>query len=570
MAGSGGERENLSERLARGDQALFAEVVELLAEAVTVRSVEGQIVYANRAALAHLGLESRDELHRRSAQSIMDEYLVEDEHGRPLTMDDVPSVRLMAGRGGGHVLMRTVHRVTGELRWDLLKTTPLRDADGTLIGAMTVIEDVTAVKAAEVQTRVLAESGRILASSLDYQRTLRNVTEIAVPSLADYCSVDLIGPDNRTERVAATHRDPTRGQIAAELRQLGPDTPQPDSPTHRVLASGTSELFDEVTDEQLEAVSRDEGHLTLLRQLGLRSVMVVPMRVPAHTIGIMTLATDQSRRRLGHADVELAEQLARRAAVAVENARLHTELAGVASTLQQSLRPDAPPEIPGWDIAALYRPAAIEQRIDVGGDFYEFFQCDGHWFAIFGDVTGKGVQAASLTTMMRYGARVACRADPTPSAILASLDEVLAAQAGDALCTALCLRIHPAHVVISSAGHPPGLVVAPSGEVREASATGPLLGAFQDSAWREEAVAVAPGELLVLYTDGVTETPGTDGRFGDERLVALLSEQAGNSPAEVLRRLDSELEDFSGARGRDDVAVLALAPKAVRRQAEPG
>jgi len=316
-----------------------------------------------------------------------------------------------------------------------------------------------------------------------------------------------------------------------------------------------------VTEAQLEAVSRDEWHLGLLRKLGLRSVIIVPMRVPARTIGVMTLATDQSLRRLGHADVELAEQLARRAAVAVENARLHTELAGVASTLQQSLRPDEPPAIPGWEIAALYRPAAIEQRIDVGGDFYEFFECDGRWFVIFGDVTGKGVQAASLTAMMRYGARVACRADPVPSAILASLDEVLGSQAGDALCTALCLCLHSDRVVVSSAGHPPGLVVAPSGEVREASAAGPLLGAFPDSSWHEESVGVAPGELLVLYTDGVTETPGADGRFGVERLAALLSATAGQPPAEVLRALDVELDAFSRDGGRDDVAVLALAPR---------
>jgi PAS domain S-box-containing protein len=561
VAVSAAEGENLSERLAGGDPTLFTEVVELLAEAVTMRSADGKIVYANRAALAHLEIESMDELHRRSSQSIMDEYLVEDEHGRPLTMDDVPSVRLMQGRGSPPVLMRTVHRVTGEVRWDLLKTTPLHDAGGSLLGAMTVIEDVTAVKAAEVQTRVLAESGRILASSLDYQQTLGNVTEIAVPSLADYCSVDLIGQDHRIERVAATHRDPARGEIAAELRQLGPDTPVPGSATYRVLESGTPEIFSEVTDEQLEAVSRDERHLELLRALGLRSVLIVPMRVPERTIGVMTLATDQSRRRLGHADVELAEQLARRAAVAVENARLHTELAGVASTLQQSLRPDPPPEIPGWEIAALYRPAAIEQRIDVGGDFYEFFENDGRWFAIFGDVTGKGVQAASLTTMMRYGARVACRADPTPSGILGSLDEVLASQSGDALCTAVCLRLHADRVVLSSAGHPPGLVLSPSGEVREASAAGPLLGAFTDSSWPEESVPVGPGELLVLYTDGVTETPGVDGRFGLERLAAFLSQQAGRSPAEVLRRLDAELDAFSDDRGRDDVAVLALAPR---------
>jgi PAS domain S-box-containing protein len=552
--------ESLSERLARGDPALFTEVVEMLAEAVTVRSAEGEIVYANRAALAHLGFESVDELRARSSQSIMDDYLVEDEHGQPLTMDDVPSVRMMSGRAATPLLMRTVHRATGAVQWDLLKTTPLHGDDGELIGAMTVIEDVTAVKTAEVQTRVLAESGRILASSLDYQQTLRNVTEVAVPQLADFCAVHLTGADGSTERVAAVHRDPARSQLVANLaafRQVGVDAVDPAT---RVLATGAAELFAGVTDEQLQEVARDERHLTLLRQLAPRSVMVVPMSVAGRTIGAMTLITDQSRRRLTQSDLELAEQLGRRAAVAVENSRLHTELTGIASTLQRSLRPEDPPEIPGWEVAALYRPAAIEQRIDVGGDFYEFFECDGRWLVIFGDVTGKGIQAASTTAMMRYGARVACRANAAPSAILASLDEVLAARSGDAFCTALCLCLGADGIVISSAGHPPGMVVAPDGRLREAPAAGPLLGAFQDSVWSEETVPIAPGELVVLYTDGVTETPGQDERFGSERLAALLSEMAGRRPSDVLARLDAELDAFSGDRGRDDIAVLALRP----------
>jgi sigma-B regulation protein RsbU (phosphoserine phosphatase) len=177
---------------------------------------------------------------------------------------------------------------------------------------------------------------------------------------------------------------------------------------------------------------------------------------------------------------------------------------------------------------------------------------------IFGDVAGKGIQAASTTAMMRYGARVACRADAAPSAILARLDEVLAARSGDALCTAMCLCLHQDRIVISSAGHPPAMVVAPDGRIREAPAAGPLLGAFEDSAWPEETVAIARDELLVLYTDGVTDTPGEDERFGSDRLAALLAEMAGRAPADVLARLDAELDAFSGDRGRDDVAVLAL------------
>jgi PAS domain S-box-containing protein len=132
-------------------------------------------VYANRAALAHLGFESLEDLRSRSSRSIMDDYIVEDEHGQPLTLEDVPSVKLTRDEPAAPLLMRAISRSTGEVRWNLLKATPLHDRRGDFLGAITVIEDVTPVKTAEVRTRVLAESGLVLASSLDYQQTLRNV-----------------------------------------------------------------------------------------------------------------------------------------------------------------------------------------------------------------------------------------------------------------------------------------------------------------------------------------------------------------------------------------------------------
>jgi serine phosphatase RsbU (regulator of sigma subunit) len=530
----------------------------VLAEAVTIRDPDGDIVYANRAALTSMGFGSLAELRSRTSVSIMDEYLVEDEHGQPLSMQDVPSVRMMHGKSAPPLLMRTVHKATGVEVWRLLKTTAMRDERGQFLGAITVIEDVSPVKAAEVHTRVLAESGRILASSLDYQQTLGNVADVAVPSIADYCGVDLLDDKGRLERVAAAHRSPAKQEIAAGLRNLAPTYPQPGNPATRVLETGASELFPEVTDAQLVAAARSEEHLALLRGLDIRSLLMVPMRVPSHTIGLLTLATAESRRRLSDADVELAEQLGRRAAVAVENSRLHTKLAGVAETLQQSLLPDEVPEIPGWEAASLYRPAQAEQRIDVGGDFYEFFEHDGTWFAIVGDVTGKGVTAASMTALMRHGARVASRLEPHPSAILSRLDEALKLSSRQSLCTALCLSLHDDHVVISSAGHPPALVVQRDGTVRQAPTPGPLLGAFEDAEWHEETVPVAPGEVLVLYTDGVVESPGELDRFGEQRLQALLADHAGQAPSELLAHLDAALEAFRSGPERDDVAAVAL------------
>ena len=537
---------------------MLSQLFEALDEAVTVRDLCGELVFANRAALEHLGFDSLEGLRRRQTPAIMEEYIVEDEHGVPLRHDDIPSVRLIEGQPVSPVLMRVVHRATGERSWSLLKASPLRDDDGTLVGAITVIEDVTAVKTAEVRTRVLAESGRILASSLDYQQALRNVAEIAVPSLADFCGVDLVDDLGRLQRVAAAHRDPRWQQLAERLRHLDPGLPDPDHPAARVMLTGTSELFSDVTEAELRVAARDESHLAVLREMGVRSMMIVPMRVPARAVGVMTLGTVGSGPRLRADDVELAEQLARRAAVAVENARLHTKLMGIAETVQRSLLPQALPAIPGWEVASLYKPAETELRVDVGGDFFEFFEHEGTWFAIFGDVGGKGVSAASITALMRHGARVACRSEPQPAAILGRLDEALAQQPGDTLCTALCLCLHRDHIVISSAGHPPAILVAVDGTLREAPTAGPLLGAFPGCERPEERVELLPGELLVLYTDGVIEARGRDGRLGAERLRALLSEHAGSHPHSLLDRLEARLEEFSLAPARDDVAAVAL------------
>jgi serine phosphatase RsbU (regulator of sigma subunit) len=294
----------------------------------------------------------------------------------------------------------------------------------------------------------------------------------------------------------------------------------------------------------------------------MRSVLIVPMRVPGRTIGVITLVTAESRRRLTREDVELAEQLARRAAVAAENAKLHTALSTVAETLQQSLLPEELPDVPGWEIAALYRPAGRKQQIEVGGDFYDVFGTGRDWFAIIGDVTGKGVDAAALTALLRHGCRFASRHDRSPATILAQLDEELRSRSRASLCTALCMRLHEREIVFSGAGHPPPLVVGTGGEVRWAPRSGPLLGAFADARWPEDTLAVGQDDMVLLYTDGVTETPGEEDRFGVRRLTALLADHARARPDELLAVLDAQLEEFQTGDHSDDVAALALRPRA--------
>jgi PAS domain S-box-containing protein len=548
----------IAQRLARGDASMYISMLEGLIDGVVVRDADGEIVLANRVALEQLGFESLEELRESPDASILDRYTLDDEYGRPLSRDDEPGVRALRGEQVEPLVARAVDRKSGQQRWVLLKTSPLHDVDGGLLGEMTVIEDITAVKTAEMRTTVLAESGRVLASSLDYEQTLRNIVEIAVPALADYCSIDVLSRRGVLQRVAAAHRDPERRQLAAELGSLRDVALDPEHPVRRVLSTGTSQLYREVEEEMILAAAHDQHHLELLRKLGARSILIVPLRVPTRAIGVLTLATDVSGRRLDQDDLELGEQLGRRAAVAVDNSRLHTTLREVAETLQRGLLPAPVPDIPGWEIATLFRPTETEMRVDVGGDFYEVIEHEGGWFVVVGDVTGKGVAAASVTAMLRHGARAAARAEPSPAKILDRLDEVLAQQPTRAMATAISLKLVGADVTISSAGHPPAIIVGTGGEVTEAPRAEPMLGAFRVPPRHEEKLAVSPGDLLFTYTDGVVDTRGRTDRFGIERLHRLLAKHAGLSPAAVIDVLATELDAFAAGQIDDDVAVVAL------------
>ncbi|MEA2223039.1 MAG: hypothetical protein QOH83_1415 [Solirubrobacteraceae bacterium] len=537
----------------------FAQIVDVLAAAVTIRDRSDQIVYANRAALDDMGFATLADMQRRLPRSIMDDYIVLDELGRDLSMADIPSVKLLRGERADPLLMRTVQRCSGELKWKLLKATALRDESGETIATVTIIEDVTEVKNAELRNGFLAEAGEMLASSLDYAQTLQNVAWSVVPQLADWCAVDLFDETGAREHVVVAHSDPERLELAERLREYQPGELDRERGIGKVLATGRSELFDEIPDAALVQAARDEEHLALLREVAMRSVLLVPLRTPLRTLGVMTLVMSESQRTFGWGDLEFAEQLAARAAMAVENAVLYRVRAQIAETLQRSLLPERVPAIPGWDVATLYRPAGAEREIEVGGDFYDFVELDDGWLVIIGDVTGKGLQAAALTSLARHCARFMCRIDPRPSAVLGAIDEALVEHGAMSLCTALCVRVRTDEILFCAAGHPMPLVVGAGGELREAGRPGRLLGMPGSVSWQDQRLEIAERETLLIYTDGVTDTRGDGDRFGDERLHELLRTRAGSSPTDLLSALDGALEAFRLGPQADDTAAVALA-----------
>jgi PAS domain S-box-containing protein len=553
------ERQRLLDELERalaGSEQRLQAIVDSLAEAITIRGRDDRIVYANKAALARLGMRSTAELAAADPRELMGSYTTFDEHGRPIEMDDLPSVRLLRGEDPEPMLMRTINPRDGHEAWVLLKATAVRDSEGRIESAVTIIEDVTVSRRLQLRNEFLARAATLLASSLDYEQTLQNVAGLAVPQLADWCGVDLVDEDGRRRPVAVAHIDPSRVELAARLRQYEPEHMQPDRGIGRVIATGEPMLYNDIPEELLEAAAADEHHLELLREVGMRAVLLVPMKIRGRTIGTISLVSAESGRTFTPGDVEFAEQIAERAALAVENARLYSERASIARTLQASLLPEALPELGEWEVAAMYRPAAVEG--EVGGDFYDLWEIDGDWLMMIGDVTGKGVRAAAVTSLVRHTAWTASEFDSRPAHLLERVNAALRRRPSLSVCTALCLRISGSHVTVASGGHPlPWLLRA--GGAKEIGTHGTLLGAFAGVQWPEQSFTLQVGETLVAITDGVTDTRGPgDERFGGERLRELLGAVSSGSPAAIRERLVAELERFQVGAQADDTALVVM------------
>jgi PAS domain S-box-containing protein len=559
------EREQLVGELRsalHGSQRRFEAIVGSLSDPVTIRDRDHRIIYANRAALVHLGFNSIDELRETPPDEIMSDYRVLGEDGREISMQDVPSVRILGGEPAEPLLIRTVNLKTGAERWNLLKAAPLFGADEEVEATIMVIEDVTEQKRAERHATFLAQASEVLASSLDYQRTLRNVAELAVPDLVDWCAVDLFDEEGDRIPVAVAHVDPARVALAEELRTYTPARLSPDRGLGTVLRTGAPVVYQDISEEMLRRGAADDRHLELLRSVGMRSVVMVPMKLADRTLGAMTLVSAESGRVLDQSDVNLVEQIGARAAVAIENSRLYSERSRIAHVLQKSLVPEQLPEIVGYDLASAYFPAVA--GTEAGGDFYDVWEADGGWMIAIGDVTGKGVEAAALTAMVRHTLRAMSEFVSRPAELLARLDGALKKRGSLSVCTALCLRLEGPRVTVAAGGHPLPLSIT-ADSVEAVGEHGPLLGGLDDVQWRETTVDLEPDSTLVLYTDGVTDAIGEDGaRYGTQRLKAALSTPTGGSAASVVERLVNVLAEFQVGPHADDVAVLAL-----RRTASP-
>lgn len=428
----------------------------------------------------------------------------------------------------------------------------------------TVLLVVTVRRERRVRRRfqVLADISVVSDGGGSLEETFDAICEILVPEVADFCMIDVIGKDRAPRRAAVRIAPGGRPEFEHGLTERIPSLPP------RMVADGDSSLtprfYERMTERDVRGLSRDEKDFEFLYSLGTRSAITVALQARGEVTGALTLGVAWSGRRYRREDARFAWVLSGRVALALDNSGLFADLeraerarSEIAETLQRGLLPSPLPHIPGWTVAAIYRPAGAEN--EVGGDFYDVFRVSGGWMLVIGDVTGRGAHAASITAVARYTLRTAAVLTNDPLLALRTLNRALLVRGDSTLCSlaAITLGEDPSEPIrMAVAGHPPPLLVDGK-SVSEAAGSDPVLGAFPDSEWSLTRVTIEPGQQLVVITDGITEAQGPEGRFGEERLRTHLRDT--RNPALAVQQLEGSLHSFTEGRYEDDMAMLAIA-----------
>jgi sigma-B regulation protein RsbU (phosphoserine phosphatase) len=443
-----------------------------------------------------------------------------------------------------------------------------RGATGTLQESIAAAADVDAAATLEEsdnsRLRFLAEVSEVMIGSLDTQESVAKLMDLVVPRLCDWATVAVLGYDGQPADLGRTHRDPALladldTYLAKRTRRAGDDAAMT-----AALLTGEPVHLETIDPELVEASLSSEEVRDAWRRLDPASFTFVPLRARDETFGVLSMVNTSARPPHDEMDIATAVEVARRASLSLDNARLYGRQLQVAETLQRSLL-TPPPRPEHLEICVRYQPAGTNMH--VGGDWYDAFQQrDGATLLVIGDVVGHNVDAAAAMGQIRSIVRgIAYDRQESPALTLGRVDQVLTGLRIGTLATALVARIEqPAGQAQdglrtlrwSSAGHLPPLLLHPDGQV-EVLDTEPeiLLGAESSRPRTDHEVSIAPGRTLVLYTDGLVEHGRTLIDEGLSRLAGLAAELGGLGADELCDQL---LQRIVENRSDDDVAIVAV------------
>ena len=536
-------------------KALLSSQAEAAIEGVLVVSADGRIVSFN-SQLAEMWAIPQDLLEARGADALLEWVTrrVEDPGGFAARVHDLRAHRAESSRD-------EIRLVDGRIfdRW----SAPLVGEDGIYRGRAWYFRDVSDLKQAqeersrlyeaELEARLEADRGRtrlaflleastLLTGALDVEAALSGLAQLVVGSLADCCAIDLVSEDGTIVRAASASK---RGvEMGGALVAAG------------VIRSRRPLLVPEVAQSPPDLLQAFMGSRIL-------SYVGIPLVARSRMVGCLSLAlVSAGVRRYGPDDLALAQDLGQRVALALDRSRLFEAQRHIAMTLQASLLPPGLPNVPGVEIAARYRPASGTS--EVGGDFYDVFGVgEGAWALAIGDISGKGVEAASLTALARYTVRAAAREHRKPREILLRLNEAVMDERPSSRFLTIALgrlrwRASGLRLTVACGGHPPPLLLRGGGTVERAARPGTLIGFLPSPELPEKVNELKVGDVALFFTDGLTDVRGPTGTFGEERLVALLQQCEGLGAEEIASTLENAVVAFQAGEPRDDLAMLVL------------
>jgi PAS domain S-box-containing protein len=450
-----------------------------------------------------------------------------------------------------------VRRADGVYRWFAARALPQNDANGVIVRWIGTVTDVHDQRHAAREREFLARASEIFAQQLDLDATLAAIASFTVPDVADWCQIDLRTDDSRIRTVAVAHRDPEKNRIAQEFVGRIHLNPHAEHGSPYVIRTGKSQLIEEIPDEIVGPAVGDEEETRMYRELGLHSVVAVPLVAEGETLGMLAVLYGTSRRRYSADDVPMLEELGRRAGLAIHKARLFEREHRAAESFQEASLPATLPEVPGLSLDAFYAPGRAEAQ--VGGDWYDALRLiDGRVVISIGDVAGSGLDAAVTMGNMRQIIRGIAQVHADPGLMLDAADRALRLEHPDKFVTAFVGVFDGISntLTYASAGHPPPLLRRPDGRIDELRESGLPLGLrANERTIGSSTVELKNGSSLILYTDGLTEFDRAPAA-GERRLQALLSDPAILHDARPARRVVQRMMDDAPAR--DDVAVLVV------------
>jgi PAS domain S-box-containing protein len=561
-----------------GESAPQAAIFDAVIDAIVTADADGRIVSANRAAEEMFG-------HRREdmAGELVADLLVPPEFQERHRA----GLRRYVETGEATILGRRVRveamRVDGSV-FPVELTVTRADA-GSSMQFTAVIRDMSEERRSEEagerlleaaqaaresaetawwRLRLVSDASELLAASLDYPGAFEKLARRIVVDFADLCLIDVSDSRGKISRVAAVHHDPLKQPIADRLRTQYAPVAGGAHPAASVVESAKSRFAPIMSDDFLRSTCRDEEHYRLVRELGFESYMCVPLVTRGRILGALTLVSTHPRRRYGETDVAIAEEIARRASVRIDNARLYQERDRIAHALQQGLLPRRLPDVPMVDLAARYFPAG--ETVEAGGDFYDAYAAGaGTWDVVIGDVCGKGPEAAAVMGLARSTLRALARSQRAPKRLLQALNAELLEQVEETrFVTVAYARLQPdpdagsIEVRLCLGGHPPALLVAADGAVTAVGHPGTLLGMFSDIRLREERIQLHPGQTLLLYTDGLSDESGSLAAMTDPDLRRFLADNRALTAEQIAQQLEAEVRSHPRSALRDDVAFLVL------------